>query len=421
MKSKIVYSKDFLFVVIGQIISLFGNQILRYALPLYLLNQTGSSALFGTISASAFIPMIIMFPIGGIIADRLNKKKIMVILDFSTAVLILIFSILVVKLNIIPLIASTMIILYGIQGAYQPAVNASIPILVDKEHIIQANSIVDMISSLASIVGPIIGGILFSIVGLKPILYVSIICFFISAVIEIFIHIPFDKKQLEGNIFMVGFYDLKESFIFILKKKPVLWKMSLYYSCINLFLNSLILIGIPVLITQHLRFSLNVANRLYGYAQGIIAVGSVLGALLAGILSKKLKPKSIPFFIICVSLSVFLEGGALQTLENPMLIYFILIISCCIELILVTLFTVQIITYLQILTPKNLMGKVISCVICICMCTNPIGQFIYGIFFGNVGIGIHLIFYMTAIIMIVISIFSRKIFCEISNLLKEQL
>ena len=54
MKSDRGFSKDFLFVVIGQIISLFGNQILRYALPLYLLNQTGSSALFGTIRRAPF-------------------------------------------------------------------------------------------------------------------------------------------------------------------------------------------------------------------------------------------------------------------------------------------------------------------------------------------------------------------------------
>ena len=75
MKSDRGFSKDFLLVVIGQIISLFGNQILRYALPLYLLNQTGSSALFGTISACAFIPVIVLFPVGGIIADRVNKKE----------------------------------------------------------------------------------------------------------------------------------------------------------------------------------------------------------------------------------------------------------------------------------------------------------------------------------------------------------
>lgn len=103
-------------MAIGQIISLFGNQILRYALPLYLLNQTGSSVLFGTILACSFIPMIILFPIGGIIADRVNKRNIMVILDFATAMLIFLFCLLVGKIDVIPLMTITMIILYGIQG-----------------------------------------------------------------------------------------------------------------------------------------------------------------------------------------------------------------------------------------------------------------------------------------------------------------
>ena len=83
-------TKDFTLVVIGQIISLFGNAVVRFALPLYLLNQTGSSALYGTVMACAFIPMIILSPVGGMIADRVNKRNIMVALDFTTAGLILV-------------------------------------------------------------------------------------------------------------------------------------------------------------------------------------------------------------------------------------------------------------------------------------------------------------------------------------------
>ena len=51
-----LFSKNFTLVVIGQIISLFGNAAIRFALPLYLLNMTGSSALFGTVTACAIIP-----------------------------------------------------------------------------------------------------------------------------------------------------------------------------------------------------------------------------------------------------------------------------------------------------------------------------------------------------------------------------
>ena len=88
MKAKL-WNKDFTLVVIGQIISLFGNAVLRFALPLYILEQSGSPALFGQVSALAFLPMIMLSPVGGIIADRVNKQRIMAVLDFITSVLVL--------------------------------------------------------------------------------------------------------------------------------------------------------------------------------------------------------------------------------------------------------------------------------------------------------------------------------------------
>ena len=86
-----LFRRDFTLVVIGQIISLFGSAILRFALPLYLLRQTGSPALFGAVGAAAFVPAVLCAPIGGVVADRVNKRNIMAVLDFSTAGLILAF------------------------------------------------------------------------------------------------------------------------------------------------------------------------------------------------------------------------------------------------------------------------------------------------------------------------------------------
>ena len=125
--------KNFVLIIIGQIISLFGNAILRFALPLYLLSETNSAMLFGLVSACSFVPMILLYPIGGMIADRVNKRNIMVILDFLTAGVTLIFTILLGKLDLTMLILAMLILLYGIQGAYQPAVQASVPLLM-KNH-----------------------------------------------------------------------------------------------------------------------------------------------------------------------------------------------------------------------------------------------------------------------------------------------
>lgn len=152
-----LFSKDFTLVVIGQIISLFGNATLRFALPLYLLNLTGSSALYGTVMACAFIPSILLSPVGGIVADRVNKRNVMVILDFFTAAVILVFFLLMDGGNIVVLLTATLMLLYGIAGAYQPSVQASIPALVAPGNIMAANSMINTISSFSSLTGPVLG------------------------------------------------------------------------------------------------------------------------------------------------------------------------------------------------------------------------------------------------------------------------
>ena len=264
MQTNSIFSKNFILVAIGRVVSAFGNQILRYALPLYLLIQTGSSALFGSILAASFIPMILLFPIGGIIADRFNKRNIMLVMDLCTAILISAFCLLSGKVDSVPLMAVTMIILYGLDGADRPAVKASVPALVGEKHIMKANSIIDVVDSTASMAGPVTGGLLFAAFGLMPILYISIGCFFASVIMDAFIHIPFEKQESTGNIFTIGMSDLKESFSFMFKERPVLWKISLVFAASNLLLTSLILIGLPVIITQRLDFAADTANKLYG-------------------------------------------------------------------------------------------------------------------------------------------------------------
>ena len=103
------YGKDFTLVVVGQIVSLFGNAILRFSLPLYLLRETGSSTLFGIVTACSFLPMIVLSLLGGVLADRVNKRNIMVCLDFLTAGVITVFSWLLGILPIIPLFITVLI------------------------------------------------------------------------------------------------------------------------------------------------------------------------------------------------------------------------------------------------------------------------------------------------------------------------
>ena len=406
-------------VVLGQIISLFGNAVLRYALPLYLLNQTHSAGLFGIVTACSFIPMMVLSPVGGIIADRVNKRNVMVILDFSTAALILVFSLLMHQVNLVVLLIAVLMILYGIQGAYQPTVQASIPLLIPGEHLMQGNAIINLVSSLSGLIGPVLGGVLFGFYGLAPILYISIICFVISAVMEIFIHIPFQKEECSESIIKMAYADLKESYDFIRREQPILGRVSLLLAGINLIFSALIIIGLPIVINEHLGFSQTVGNRLYGFAEGALAAGGLIGGVLAGVIGQKLTiQKSYTIIGIC-TFTLFPIGLALLLPISTMTTYVIIVVSCTAMMALSTVFSIEMITYAQQITPTHLLGKVMALLTCLVMCAHPIGQLMYGMLFEIMSTNISLIFFAALLVCIGITVLGRKIISAIPVLTGE--
>lgn len=379
---KKLFTKDFTLVVLGQIISLFGNATIRFALPLYLLNQTGSSAIYGMVTACAFIPAILLSPVGGIVADRVNKKNIMVVLDFFTAAVILAVSLLLGKVDLVLLQVSALMLLYGIAGAYQPSVQASIPVLVSEENYMAANSVINTISSLASLAGPVLGGMVYSAYGLMPVLWVCIVCFFLSAVMEIFIKIPFQKAEFSGSLWDTVKADFGESIRFIRWEKPAIGKGLLVICGINLFLSAMMIVGMPYLITEVLDLEANEANRLFGYAQGALAAGGLAGGIGAGVFARKLSVKKTGNLLIACTVPVFPIGLSLLFFESGIVNYLVLTGCSFLVMVFSTVFTVQMMSFIQTETPQNLLGKVIAVILTIGMCAQPLGNAFYGVLFG---------------------------------------
>ena len=376
-----LFSKDFALVVIGQIISLFGNATIRFALPLYLLNLTGSSALYGTVTACAFIPAILLSPIGGIVADRVNKRNVMVILDFFTAAVILTFSLLMNEVNLILLLTVTLMFLYGIAGAYQPSVQASIPALTNQDNFMAANSIINTISSFASLMGPVLGGILYSAYGLKPVLWVCMVCFIMSAVMEIFIKIPFQKQTSGGGILKTARTDFAESIRFIRKEKPVIGKVLLVICGINLFMAAMIIVALPYLVTEVLNLEAAQANRFYGFAESALAAGGLVGGIGAGVFANKLAIQKSGNLVIACAACVFPIGIALILFSSGIINYIVITVCCFVIMVFSTIFTVQMMAFIQAETPQNLIGKVIAVILTVSMCAQPLGNALYGVLF----------------------------------------
>lgn len=409
MKVKKGYSRDFMLVLIGQIISLFGNATMRFALPIHLLNETGSAAILGIVSGCAFIPLAVMAPIGGMIADRVNKRNIMVFLDFFTSGLTVVFLLLYGKVSITGLVLVTMFLLYGISGAYQPSVQASIPVLVSEEKIMPSAAMINMVSSLSGLLGPALGGMAYSVWGIYPVLVMAAGCFFLSAVMEIFIHMPHQKRPMEKSVLQEAKADFTQSITYICREKSEVGKLTLCCAGVNMVLSSLMIIGLPVIVMQVLDFSSAAeATKLYGFMQAIMAVGGLIGGMGAGVFSKKLQISDSWKLLVWSGVLLVPIGIVLMVPCSPYLAYTILALTALMIMALAAVYTIQIMSYIQLTVPQDMVGKVIAWIIAVSTCAQPIGQMMYGFLFEKVSGTLELIFYISAVLSVLIAWGSKK-------------
>ena len=421
MKNRL-FDRNFLMIITGQMVSIFGNSVLRFALPLYILDKTGSTGIFGTVLALSSIPVILFSPIGGILADRINKRNMMVLLDSITAAVICGCCFLLSIDAVVLMIALMMVILSMIQSIYQPVVQASIPLVVIQDNLEKANGSVSFVNAFSSLMAPIAAGLLYGSFGITTIMITSGVCFALAALMEIFIRIKIVNQIKYDNIGKMIKADFKESVRYIFKDNPILLKTMILVAFINLFLTSMTLVGLPAMI----KIKLGLSSQLYGTTQGIIAVGMIAGGILTSMLGKKIQVKKV-YILLMLAVGSLLPIGLAFMINLPtMATYWVISISCFFMMVAVTMFAITMNTFVQRETPKHLIGKVISYVLVLTQCSLPIGQTVYGYVF-EFGIDyISIIVFVTAILSSAIAMYSRTIFCKLrgneinNNLLKCQ-
>lgn len=374
MKSLI--NPAFISVVIAQTASLFGDAVLRFALPLYVLNLTGSAALMGMVAACAWIPYIILTPIGGVAADRVNKRRIMAVLDVVLAATCAAYLALDGVIDLIGLSICALIVLYAAQSVYQPTVQSAVPFVVPRDGIVRATAIVSQISALSGLVGPVLGGLLFGLFGIEPVVLVSGVAFALSAVIIVlFVRIPRDAIE-RSNVGVVRTVvnDIAESFSFLRHERTVILKVIFLVAGINVTLTAFILIGAPVIVTQ----ILGLPNQYMGFAEGAMALGGLAGGISVGVFAKRLNLSRAPLFLLIAALGLVPIAVILGVPMDAMVAYGIMVVSLFVAMACATMFSIQAISFVQLETPGHLVGKVIALTMSLANCAQPVGQLIYG-------------------------------------------
>lgn len=251
---------------------------------------------------------------------------------------------------------------------------------------------------------------LYGAFGISPILTVSCICFAFSAILELFIRIPHHREASKEGIFTIVKEDMKESLHFIVKEKPIMAKVMLIIFLFNLFLSTMISIGMPVLLTQ----TLGISDQMYGVAQGALAAGGLLGGLLAGVLGKFFDIRrswlSLALCAVCL-----LPIGLVFLIQVPtMVAYYIITGAAFLMMILATVLTIQMLAFVQEKTPVTIVGKVISVLMAFSICAQPIGQSLYGLLFEQFALTPWVVVFGAALISFIVSVYSKKVFSELA-------
>lgn len=371
-------TNSFKIMVIGQVISILGSSILRFALDTYVLDVTARADIFALLLAISMIPGILISPIGGAIADRCHRRNLMIIFDLMSSFIVFAFSLILSSGNAtIVWIGATMVLLNIISSMYQPAVQASIPQLAAEDNLEKANGIVNGIGALSNLAGPVLGGVLYSIVGIQMLVTLTCCTFFLSAILEVFLYIPFVKRPCEASMMRVMASDMQEGFRFIMKDNPFIRKTIFIATGMNLFLTPFFLVGTPYI----MRILLKSSDVMYGSALGIIQFSSIVGALSVGFIAKRLHVSQLYkwLFGIClfmIPMALSLSPYMLGMGYAPVFITFFV---CAVPIIIaITMLSVYFISVVQKHTPDLIMGKVMAIIMAVAQCAAPVGQMFYG-------------------------------------------
>lgn len=372
-----LFTRNFTFLILGQVFSLAGNYTLKFALSMYVLEQTGSAAVFAGLLSAAMLPTILLSPFGGMLADRANRRSIMVALDFLSGSAVLLTGLLFPVVPTIPLTGALLVAL-SILGAFEsPTVQACVPQMHTGDNLLKGNAVVNQVAALAALVTPFTGSLFYTAFGIRPVLLAAAGCFFLTAFLECFIRLDFrrpDQKQTIGQIIRE---DLGDSIRFLGKEQPNVLKLLLFAALASFFAVGLITVGFPFLV----RTVLGLSAQLYGAAESAMGIAAVLGSLSVGALAQRLPLRRLHWLIIALGACLLPAGAAFLLPIGSLGRYGVLVLMCCAGQFACCVFSIFALSAIQARTPQHMLGKIMACTSTISLCAQPLGQLVYGFLF----------------------------------------
>lgn len=372
---------------IAKTVSLFGSSIYSFALGLYVLQITGSALNFAITLILGTIPMIVMNPFAGVIADKVDKKKLVVCMDVLSGCVLITVYILSSDygLNLF-IVYTTTFLMTVLTTFFGIGLEAAKPNIVSKERLMSLNSISKIIDSISLILGPMLGGIVFAVFDMKTFIIINGISFILSAISILFINFKLCEQYIneECSIREIKFIkDIKEGYSYLMERESLKNTFCILIS-LNFFLGFAVTVPLPYIINT----VLNLSSKQFGMIQGTFPVGMIIGAMVV----KKITDRfSYSYLLKKLSsmLSVIMIISGIPVLFKSFEVNdFVFVITYCVIMfflgLMIALIDIPLIYFMQREIPDEYRGRVLSIGLSIGKMMQPIALALSGLLLNHI-------------------------------------
>jgi MFS family permease len=358
-------------VWLGQSISQVADRIHNLVLTWWILQRTNDAAMVGQILLAASLPQVLFAPLGGTLADRWNRKSILIASNLARATIVAALAVADFsgKLTVPELFLATAAI-NTIAAIFQPTLFATIPSLVEESQVMRASSLQDAVANGAGILGPALGGVIVATVGPPSAFALDAICYVIAGTSVLLAAIPPPPVLARGSPGLLA--QLSEGIGYI-RAMPTILGMIVVFGFLNFF-------AAPIAI--YLPYYAKAVFGRDADALGAMEASLSVGLVVAGVVlaTRSVDRKASPILVsILVAGLLFIVLGLAPSFGPCLVVLFALGLAIGIANILI-------LVYFQQTVPNDRLGRVMGIVTTVTTAAQPPAFALAGVLLARVSV-----------------------------------
>lgn len=297
--------RTFFIIWAGQLVSIIGSGLTGFGLAVWIYEQTGQATPFALTVMFGNLPQVLLSPFAGALVDRWNRRLVMIVADTGSALITLVFFLLLAFGQLAIWQIYLGVILSSVLASFQePAYTASITMLVPKKDLPRANGLMQMGQALQMLIAPVLAGVLFVSIGLRGIILIDVVTFLFAVGALLLVHIPqpkrdsqMDSAQSSGSLWREAAFGWH-----YLRARQGLFGLLIFFALVNFFLNfSAVLLG-PMILSFGTAAGLGTAQTMGGVG---MLIGSIAMSAWGG---PKRRIPAVIGFLFLASCGLFIAG-----------------------------------------------------------------------------------------------------------------